>query len=91
MKIRDITEVGYGLADEPAPNVSRAQVRRDRQTPVNQQRRAVNTQKNANTELQIAQTQINRDINRDQRRRPTGIPNRAYMQQQQELQGRGQQ
>ena len=75
MKIKDITE-RYGLADEPGQNVSRASIRKTDATAVNQTKRAVNQQKNANDEFTISQSNSIRDQNRDQRRIPTGIPSR---------------
>lgn len=75
MKIRDIVE--YGLVDEPAPNLSKAQVRKDRSNQINLMKRQTNRADDQNREFNIKQNQQARDANRDVRRIPTGQPNRA--------------
>lgn len=75
MKIRDIVE--YGLVDEPAPNYSKAQVRKDISNQQNAIRRQINRATDQNREFNIKQNQQSRDANRDVRRIPTGTPNRA--------------
>jgi hypothetical protein len=88
MKITDIVSE-YGMNDEPARNYSKAGIRKDRVVPQNQFRRQQNDLNNDRDESIIQQQQQMRNQVRDQSRRPTGIPNRAYMQQQQQLTPRG--
>ena len=73
MKVRDIVE--YGMTDEPAPGVSKARVRQDAVTPINQTRRANAQNANAGAEQAIAQQQANISQKR-KRVAPTGIPSR---------------
>ena len=75
MKVRDIIE--YGLVDEPAPNLSKAAIRKDRSNQTNLLKRQTNQIDDQNRELSIAQQQASRNQNRDVRRIPTGQPNRA--------------
>jgi hypothetical protein len=90
MKVSDIVEA-YGLNDEPGQGVSKATVRQQQSgDPANQNKRANNDNKNANDEANIAAAHQFHSQKRKQYA-PTGIPNRAYMQQQQELQNQGKQ
>lgn len=75
MKIRDIVE--YGLVDEPAPNYSKARVRKDISNQQNATRRQTNRAADQNREFNIKQQQTAKDADRDVRRIPTGTPNRA--------------
>lgn len=75
MKVRDIVE--YGLVDEPAPNLSKAQLRKDRSNQPNLLKRQTNRADDQNREFNVKQNQQARDANRDVRRIPTGQPNRA--------------
>ena len=64
MKVRDIIEQGYGNNDEPAPGFSKAG-----------QRKMTSSQQN--DEFNIAQKGATSNQTRDQKRIPTGAPNRA--------------
>jgi hypothetical protein len=75
MKIRDIIE-RYGLADEPAQNVSKAIYRKTSDDNNNQAKRAADQSQNSYDEYTLKQTQAIGDQIRDQQRRPTGIPAR---------------
>lgn len=89
MKITDIVE-GYGMRDDNG-STSAATIRQQSSgDPANQNRRVNNDNKNANDETNIKAAN---DYYKQKRRQyaPTGIPNRAYMQQQQELQNQGKQ
>jgi hypothetical protein len=77
MKIRDIVEQGYGDNDEVGPAATKASQRAVVTTNGNLNKRANNQNANANAEVNIANTNAQRDQNRDQRRIPTGQPNRA--------------
>ena len=88
MKVSDIIEA-YGVRDDNGMTSS-ASIRTQMAEPNNQNRRANDDNKNANDEANIKSAQ---DYYKQKRRQyaPTGIPNRAYMQQQQELQNQGKQ
>jgi hypothetical protein len=89
MKVYDIIEA-YGTNDEPAPGVSKAAVRKQTSDAINANKRANNSAEHQNAQANIQQQQGMRKEIRQQSKRATGIPNRAYMQQQAELQGRQQ-
>lgn len=89
MKIEDIIpESRYGLADEPARNVSKASQRKSVADYQNINRRFNARVKDDQNEFAIRQMHDIRNQVRDQSRRPTGIPNTAYQQQQQQIMGR---
>lgn len=77
MKIRDIVEQGYGDNDEVGPAATKASQRAFVNTQTNMNKRINNKNADANSELNIANTNAQRDQNRDVKRIPTGQPNRA--------------
>lgn len=89
MKIYDIVEA-YGMNDEPAPGLSKAAARKQSSDAINANKRANNKAEHQNNQANVQQQQGMRKEIRQQSKRATGIPNRAYMQQQAELQGRQQ-
>lgn len=90
MKVSDIVEA-YGLRGETGPGLTKASARQQQSgDPANQNKRANNDNKNANDEANIAAAHQFHSQKRKQYAL-TGIPNRAYMQQQQELQNQGKQ
>ena len=77
MKVRDIIEQGYGNNDEPAPGFSKAGQRKMTSSQKNTEKRFTAQGKNANDEFNIAQKGATSNQTRDQKRIPTGAPNRA--------------
>lgn len=77
MKIRDIVEQGYGDNDEVGPAATKASQRDAISLQNNLNKRANNQNANAGAEANIANSGAQRDQSRDQKRIPTGQPNRA--------------
>jgi hypothetical protein len=89
MKVSEIIpESRYGLVDEPGSNFSKAAQRKGVSDNQNINRRLNNKAKNDQDEFAIKQMHDIRNQVRDQSRLPTGIPNTAYQQQQQQIMGR---
>ena len=77
MKVRDIIEQGYGTNDEPAPGFTKAGQRKMTSSQTNAEKRFAAQGKNTNDEFNIAQKGDIGNQTRDQKRIPTGAPNRA--------------
>jgi len=77
MKIRDIVETGYGDNDEVGPAATKASQRGVVTTQGNMNKRANAQYANANDEMNISNTNAQRNQTRDIKRIPTGQPNRA--------------